>query len=306
MRINQINIVLVMLVILSLCAPQECWAGKPLVVTTTTDLADFVKNIGGDRLEVYSIARGTEDPHFIEPKPSHITRLIKAKLYFVLGMEMEIGYSPVLERGANRPDVSYGGSNYIDCSKAIRPIDIPERADRAKGDIHPQGNPHYLTDPQNALLVVNYIADTLKSHFPQDAEFFEKNRAVYVGKLKEKMKEWEKALAPFKGTKIVTYHKLWSYFFRRYHFDLLGTVEPVPGIAPSPAHVSKLINLMKAQGCKYIMMANYFEKKSPETIAKATGAKLIVVPAMTRSTKEAPDYIALMDFIVGSLAQAMK
>ncbi len=305
-RIYHYLAALVLVMLFITCVSSECRAEKPLVVTTTTDLADFVRNIGGDRLEVYSIARGTEDPHFIEPKPSHIVKLKKAALYVTMGMQMEIGYSPVLERGANRPDISYGGNNYIDCSKAIRPIEIPDSVDRAKGDIHPQGNPHYMTDPQNGLLVVNYIAEKLKAHFPQDAGYFEKNRAAYADRLKEKMKEWEKILAPFKGTKIVTYHKNWSYFFRRYHFDLIGTVEPVPGISPSPAHVSKLIATMKAQGCKYMMTANYFERKTPESIARATGAKIMVVPVMTRSIKEAPDYISFINYVVDLVAREMK
>jgi len=303
---KKITVISVIVVVFLVYASTLCQAAKPLVVTTTTDLADFVSKVAGDRLEVYSIARGTEDPHFIEPKPSHITKLKKAKLYFVMGMQMEIGYSPVLERGANRPDLSYGGSNYIDCSKVIRPIEVPDMADRAKGDIHPQGNPHYMTDPQNAVLVVDYIAKALKAHFPESSEYFEKNRAEYVGKLKEKMKEWEKALAPYKGTKVVTYHKNWSYFFRRYHFDLVGTVEPIPGIPPSPAHVSKLIGIMKAQGCKYILMAAYFERKTPEAIAKATGAKIVVVPVMTKATKDVPDYINFIDYVVKSMVKELK
>jgi len=306
-RLLQVSCMLAIFMLFTALAPCDCHgAGKPLIVTTTTDLADFVRNIGGDRLEVYSIARGTEDPHFVEPKPSHIVILKKADLYVVTGMQMEIGYSPVPERGANRPDVSYGGTNYVDCSKAIRPIEVPDSVDRAKGDIHPQGNPHYLADPQNGLLVANYIAEKLKSHFPKDADYFEKNRAAYAGKLKEKIQEWEKTLAPFKGTKIVTYHKNWSYFFRRFHFNLVGTVEPVPGIPPSPAHVTKLIETMKAQGCKYILTANYFERKTPESIARATGAKILVVPVMSRAIKDAPDYISFINYVVDMIAREMK
>ena len=289
------------------CFSYPCSAASRIfVVATTTDLADFARAVGGTHVEVYSIAKGTEDPHSVEPKPSHILKLKKASLYLVIGMDVEIGYSPVLEKGAGRPDLMYGGENYIDCSQNIRALEVPDKVDRAKGDIHPEGNPHYLTDPHNALIVVDTIAKALKSRFPEYAEDFEKNRDAYSTKLRGKLKEWDSALSPFNGTKVVSYHRLWSYLFRRYHFNLVGTIEPVPGIAPSAAHISKLINTMKAQKCRFIITATYYERKVPDSIASETGGKVVVLPITPGAVKEAPDYISMMDYVVNALVNAFK
>jgi zinc/manganese transport system substrate-binding protein len=297
---------LVFLIVMFLSFTTACRAGKVTIVTTTTDLADFATNVGGDQVNVYSLAKGTEDPHFIEPKPSHILKLKKADLYLVMGMQLEVGYSPVLEKGAGRPEIMFGGRDYIDCSAGIRAQDIPNKADRSMGDVHPQGNPHYLLDPANAIIVVNTIAQALKAKFPEKAEYFEKNRIAYTGTLQGKIAEWRMKMLPVKGRDVVTYHKLWTYFLTRYGINYIGSVEPFPGIAPSPAHIAQLIELMKAKKCKTILMANYYERKTPDAIAQSVGGKVLVLPVMTRSTKEVTDYISLIDYIVNRLSEDLQ
>lgn len=293
----------VALALASLCAQA---GGKILIVTSTTDLADLARNIGGTKVEVYSFARGYEDPHFIEPKPSHILKLKEAGLYLVNGLYLEYGYSPVLEQAAGVPELMRGGRNYIDCSAGVPVIEIPKQYDRALGDIHPQGNPHYLTDPHNAVAVVNNIAGALEGRYPEYAEYFESNRRSYQTTLAEKLKEWDRQMARLKGTKVVVYHNLWSYLIRRNGMELIGTIEPVPGIAPSPAHVSRILNLMKATGCSYVISTTYLEKKVPQSIASEVGGKLIVLPAMVGAVKGCATYIQWMDYIVNTLSEEIK
>lgn len=286
-----------------LCAGAQA-AKKIQIVTTTTDLADFARHIGGNRVEVYSIARGYEDPHFVEAKPSHILKLKRADLYLVTGMQLETGYSPVLEQGTGNPDVMQGGRKYIDCSEDIRPIEIPVRPDRAEGDVHPEGNPHYLADPHNAVIVVNTIARAMKNHFPDDAPSFEANRAAYVARLTQKLKTWDNTMAPLKGLKVVDYHRNFSYLIKRFGFVLVGAVEPRPGISPSPAHVAQLIKKMKAESCKDILAASYFERKISQSIASAVGGRVFVLPVMPGAMKGVSDYIALMDYTIDAIAGA--
>jgi ABC-type Zn uptake system ZnuABC Zn-binding protein ZnuA len=278
--------------------------GKGIIVTTTTALADFARHIGGDRVEVYSLARGYEDPHFVEPKPSHIIKLKRAELFLVQGFLLESGYAPTLEHGTGNPEVMQGGSRYIDCSSGIRPIEIPDRPDRSMGDVHPSGNPHYLADPHNSIIVVNTIARAMKSRFPADADQFEENRKKYVHRLQECIAGWDARLSRLKGLKVVDYHRNWSYLIRRYGMQLVGTVEPRPGITPSPAHVARLIDKMKGLNCRYILAASYFETSVPESVARAVGGKVIVLPEMPGATKEATGYIEWMNTIAERLAGA--
>lgn len=284
--------------------PAIGFAKKINVVTTSPILADFARNIGGDKVSVYSIAKGFEDPHFVEPKPSHILKLQKADLYFVVGMDLEIAYSPVLERGANNPDIMKGGRNYIDCSAGISKLEIPDKPDRSQGDVHPQGNPHYLLDPSRAMVVVNTITKALKDRYPEYSVEFENNKEAYTKKLKSKINEWKAKMAPLAGKKAVTYHKSWAYFAQRYGLNFLTTIEPVPGISPSAAHVSKVINLMKNEGVKLILEESYFETSIPNKIAVETGAKLIVVPVEVNANKQVPTYIDLIDYIINKISNA--
>jgi len=290
------------LMIFALLCPGAGAGGKVRIVTTTTELADFARHIGGDRVEVYSIARGYEDPHFVEAKPSHILNLKRADLFLVSGLQLEIGYSPILEQGTGKPDVMQGGRNYIDCSAGVRPIEIPIRADRSMGDVHPQGNPHYLSDPHNAIIVVNTIARAMKSHFPENASYFETNREAYLNLLGAKIRSWDQKMAPLKGIKVVDYHRNFSSLIKRYGLGLIGSVEPRPGITPTPSHVAALIERMKAEDCRYILVASYFERTVSQNIAKAVNGKAFILPIMPGAMKGINDYISLMDYTIGLLS----
>ncbi|MCD4784715.1 MAG: metal ABC transporter substrate-binding protein [Candidatus Eremiobacteraeota bacterium] len=280
---------------------------KIYVVTTTPDLADIAGNIGGDKVKVVSIAKGFQDPHFVEAKPSHMLKLRKADLYLVAGLDLEIGWSPVLERGARNPRIMKGASGYIDCSSGIRPVEVPStRIDRSMGDVHPLGNPHYLTDPNNAIIVAKNIAKAFKKKDPANAGYYNKRLKAYVKKLIRAQIGWLKAMRPYKGLKVVTYHKNWSYLSKRFGLKVIGYVEPKPGIAPSPAHISKLIKAMKAHNVKILIRAPYFESKIPDMICRQTGARQVVLPLMPGAVKGADNYIDMFNIIISRLTNAAR
>jgi len=280
---------------------------KVFIVTTTPDLADMARNVGGDKVTVAAIARGNQDPHFVEAKPSHMITLKKAALYLVCGLELEIGWSPVLERGSGNPDIRKGAENYVDCSENIRPIEVPStRIDRSMGDVHPQGNPHYLTDPNNAIIVANTIKKALIKKDPANAKYYKKRYKSYKIRLIKKQIQWLKAMKPFRGVKVVTYHKSWSYFARRFGLNVVGYVEPKPGITPSPAHIARLIKTMKSNNVKILIRANYFESKIPDMICGNTGAKQVVLPLQTGGMNGADTYINMFDLIISRITNALK
>ncbi|MCE1248754.1 MAG: metal ABC transporter substrate-binding protein [Firmicutes bacterium] len=284
----------------------SCAFAKMNVVTTTPDLADIASNIGGDKITVVSIAKGYQDPHFVEAKPSFMTILAKADLYLVTGMELEQGWSPILEQGARNTAVMKGGASYIDCSSAIQPLEANVKADRSLGDVHPYGNPHYLLDPQNGIVVAGTIYKAFKKKDPANAAYYEANYKTFVSALTKKQIEWLKAMKPYKGLKVVTYHKTWVYFARRFGLDVVAQVEPKPGISPSPAHIASLIKMMKEQKVKVLIREPHFESKIPDMICRETGAKQVVMPIMPGGVSGSNSYIGMFDFIINHLTAAAR
>jgi zinc/manganese transport system substrate-binding protein len=274
------------------------------VVTSTPDLADIASRIGGDRITVTSIAKGCQDPHFVEPKPSYMLILNKADLYLVMGMSLEVGWSPSLEEGSRNPSIVAGAPGHVDCSQGIKPIEIPSGGvDRSMGDVHPYGNPHYQLDPDNGRIMAKNIAWALIRKDPSGKAFYEKNLADFNKRLIHSEIGWLKKMAPFKGLKVVTDHRMWSYFARRFGIDVIGAVEPKPGISPSPAHIAKLINLMKEQNVKVIIRTPYFDHRVPDMIAKSTGAKCIELPSSVGGISGINNYFELFDYLINKLTE---
>src|SRR6187455_778084 len=225
--------------------------GKPNVITTTEDLAAIAHEVGGDRVTVESIARGYQDPHFVEAKPSFILKLQKADLLVVVGRELEIGWLPPLIQQSRNSRVQVGGPGYLDASAQARILDIPQgQITRAMGDVHPSGNPHYWLDPENGKIVAKSIADKLAQFRPADKSYFDQRLADFTNRVNDGVKRWLAAMAPFKGAKVVTYHRSYPNFADRFGLDVVGYVEPRPGIPPSPGHTLDLIQEMKRQQIK--------------------------------------------------------
>jgi zinc/manganese transport system substrate-binding protein len=277
------------------------------VAATTEDLASIVKEVGGEKVKVEAIARGYQDPHFVEPKPSFILKLHSADLLVVVGRELEIGWLPPLIQQSRNSRIQPGADGYLDASLNVKILEIPTgQITRAMGDVHPQGNPHYWLDPENGRRIAQAVQAKLSAISRADAAYFAQRYADFDRRLAEAQKKWTAAMAPYKGLKVVTYHRSWANFADRFGIDVIGYVEPKPGIPPTPSHTLDLIQEMKRQNVKLILVEPYFDLKTPQSIGRATGAEVIVLPPSVGGVKEVTDYIGLFDYDVNALAAAIK
>lgn len=281
--------------------------GKLNVIATTEDLAAIAREIGGDHITIDALAKGYQDPHFVEAKPSFILRLQKADLLIVVGRELEIGWLPPLIQQSRNAKIQAGAQGYLDASTQARILDIPQgQITRAMGDVHPSGNPHYWLDPENGKSIARAIAEKLSQLRPGDKAYFDQRLTSFSDRLSASVTKWLAAMAPFKGAKVVTYHRSYPNFADRFGLDVVGYVEPRPGIPPSPGHTLDLIQEMKRQQIHVILMEPYFDQKTPNSIASQTGARVLVVPPSVGGEKTITDYFKLFDYNVNLLVQALK
>jgi zinc/manganese transport system substrate-binding protein len=281
-------------------------AKKLKVVTTLSDLASLASAIGGDRVDAESIAKGYQDPHFVEPKPSFILRLHDADMLIVAGLELEIGYLPPLLDQARNEKIRPTGPGYLDASTGCDIMEKPTTVvTRAMGDVHPYGNPHYWLDPQNGRTIARAIAAKLTELDPAGKDTFAKNLAAFEAKLAEAEARWAQKLGQYAGTKVVTYHNSWPNFARYFKLDVVGFLEPKPGIPPTPQHKLEIINLMRDQKVPLILMEVYFDRKDPDFVASKTGAKVVVLTPSVGGEPQAKDYISLFDTDVDLLFAAL-
>ena len=277
------------------------------VMAATEDLADLARQVGGDRVKVESIARGYQDPHFVEAKPSFILKLAKADLLVVVGRELEIGWLPPLIQQSRNAKIQPGADGYLDASQTAKILEIPSgQITRAMGDVHPLGNPHYWLDPDNGRRVAKAIADKLARVAPADAAVFASRYADFDKRVADAEKRWDAMMAPYKGLKVVTYHRSWPNFADRFGLDVIGYVEPRPGIPPSPSHTIDLIAEMKRQNVKLLLVEPYFDLKTPNSIGRETGARVLVMSPSVGGEKEITDYIKLFDYDLDLLVKAIK
>lgn len=290
------------------CASVVAAQAAPLrVVTTTEDLASLTREVGGDRVTVVGLAKGYQDPHFVEPKPSFIFEVSRADLLVVVGRELEIGWLPPLINSSRNAKIQVGANGYLDASLTVKILEIPAgQITRAMGDVHPQGNPHYWLDPANGRRMAMAIRDKLAQLDPAGKALFDQRYAAFDTRLAASEKQWDAAMAPYKGTKIVTYHRSWPNFMERFGLYVMGYVEPKPGIPPSPSHTLELIADMKAQGVKLIVVEPYFDVKTPQAIANQVGGKVLVLAPSVGGDKAAGDYVQLFDANVATMVAALK
>jgi len=279
------------------------------VIATTQDLEALVKEVGGDKVQTDSLAKGYQDPHQVEPKPSFILKLNKADLLVVVGRELEIGWLPPLINQARNPRIHPGGDRYLDASLSAHILEIPTgQITRAMGDVHPQGNPHYWLSPENGRRIAKTIQQKLSELSPADAAYFAQRYADFDKRLAEGEKRWTAAMAPYKGTEIVTYHRSWPNFVETFGLSVVGYVEPKPGIPPSPSHTFELTQQMKKDNVKIIIIEPYFDSKTPNAIGRDTGAQVVTLAPSVGGAKGANvnDYLALFDYNVNTLVAAFK
>jgi zinc/manganese transport system substrate-binding protein len=276
------------------------------VVTTLPSFADIAKNVGGDDVNAISLTRGTQDPHFVDAKPDLMLSLNKADLLIRAGLGLEDGWLPPLLTGSRNGKIQNGTEGNLDASSIMPLKEVPKTPlDRAQGDVHPGGNPHFMVDPRNGIILANAIVERLSKIEPSKAADFRKRADAFIADLKKHIEQWDKDLKPFAGTSVVTYHKSWIYFLDWAHFKEAATVEPKPGIPPSPEHVVQLIDLMKKQKIKLILMEPFYPKGVAQDIAQKTGAKLLVLPAEVKGTSDAKTYFDVFDQIIKQVKSAL-
>lgn len=275
---------------------------KIRVVTTLPVFATLTRAIGGDRVEVQAIASPVQDPHFVDAKPSYILAASKADLFIEAGMDLEVGWAPLVQEQARNAAIQVGAPGYVDASVHVRKLDVPQgKVDRSRGDVHPYGNPHYWLDPLNAVPLTADIALALTRLDPRHAGYYNDRRRNFLAELERRMGDWNGRMAPLKGLPVVTYHESWEYFAKRFDLDLVGFMEPKPGIPPSPSHLAKLIDRMKATGAKLVFKEPYYESRNPELVARQTGAAIVELP---NQPQPGQDYFAFIDTVVGDVVQA--
>ncbi len=274
------------------------------VVAATPDLADIAKQVGGDRVSVYSVAKPNQDLHMIEPRPSDVSRIARADLVVRIGLDLDLWLDALLNAAGNGR-VNRGGRGYVDASVGIQRLEVPrEQITGASGDIHVYGNPHYWLDPLNGEIISANILEGLKRVSPADANYFERNRNAFLAGLRSAMRGWQEKLSPYQGRKIVIYHDAWPYFVRRFNLKVLGCIEPKPGIPPTASHVASLIEQIKAEKQPVVIAdAGFYPDKAAKTIAARTGAEFVVIPSSVGGAKGADNFISLFDHIVDGLVR---
>ncbi len=306
MKLKSFRLLFLAFVMMTALAATSVHAANIHVVATLTDIADLARNVGGDHVEVRSLATGIEDTHGVPMKPSFVPLLNHADLVMLVGFDCEHAFLPALLEASKNPNIQAGKPGYVDCSKGVTPRDVPKSTDHSEGDVHPYGNPHYLLDPVLAKTAVQNICDALVIAAPEHEADFTKNRDAYLAKLDAKIAEWQATLAPFKSTKFVSYHEHWPYFADRFGLVYFGTIELKPGIDPTPHHIQELITTMKAEHVPLVVREPQFPEKVPALIAKQTGATLVKLPIMPGGVPDTETYIKEMDYIVHTVADALK
>ncbi|WP_240893736.1 metal ABC transporter substrate-binding protein [Limisphaera ngatamarikiensis] len=276
------------------------------VVATTADLAALVRSVGGDRVEVLTLARPTEDPHFVDPRPSYLVRLSRADALVYGGAGLEAAWlTPLIQRAANAR-ILPAARGHVRCCEGVTLLEAPAQLDRSQGDVHPLGNPHFLTDPENARVVVHHLADTFAELDPEGAEEYRKNEKAFLLDLDRRLPGWLEQLRPHAGARLAAYHNAWPYFARRFGLRIDLFLEPKPGIPPSAAHLARVIAEMKADGVRAILVEPYQDRRVAERVAAETGARIVPVtqyPGGLKGTEGG--YLELMDYLVRAMAGAL-
>lgn len=277
------------------------------VVATVPDFGAIAEEVGGDKVKVTTIARGTEDQHFVDARPSYIRVLNQADVLIEGGAELEVGWLPPLVAGARNQRILSDAPGHVILSRGIRLLEVPTGpVDRSMGDVHPFGNPHYSLDPANGKIIAGALTETFSRLDPGSAGYFEERRKKFDERLDKKMAEWAKLLEPYRGAKVITYHKSFDYFVERFGLELAGTIEPKPGIEPSPSYINGLIPRLKAAGVKIVMIEPFRPRRTPEYVAQAIGAKLLLLPGAVGGNEKVKDYIGLFDYDVAQIAAALQ
>lgn len=269
---------------------------KVKVVTSITDLADIAKTIGGEKIEVTSIARGNQDPHYVEVLPSYMMKVKRADIYLLVGMELDLWAQQIIDGSRNRK------LQIVDCSQGIKRLEVPtNKVDARLGDIHKYGNPHYWLDPENGKIIARTIADVLISTDPAGRDVYESNLTQFLRDVDSALDLWLETYADLKGMNVFFYHNSWPYFSERFGLNVVEFLEPKPGITPSPAHLKRLLNIIRNDEIKLIAMEPYFSDQAPEYLHQKTGIKVVKLAQSVDAVKEADSYLNMFRYNLKTL-----
>jgi zinc/manganese transport system substrate-binding protein len=302
---RMMSVALVAVLGVGLLAGGTAAASKVRVVASLPDLKSLTEAVGGDLVDVDSLARGPQNAHDIEVRPSLMVKLRRADLLVRNGLGLDAWIGPLL-MGAQNAQLFPGSPGYVDASVGVRILAPIGPVDRSRGDVHPEGNPHYTLDPANAAQVTQNIVDGLKRVSPENAAKFEEQRRAFLARLDEDMARWQKAMEPVKGGRVVTYHQTFDYFLNRFGLVFAGSVEDNPGIPPSPGHLATLIRLMKDEKIKVVAAEPWADQKAVELVARDSGARALVLASAVGAVKGTDTYAKMIDYNVNALAGALK
>lgn len=276
------------------------------VVATTPDIASIAKEIGGDHIDLTTLAKPTEDPHFVDAKPSFIVKLNRADVLLEGGAELEIGWLPALLDQSRNSKLAAGAPGHVSCAQGVQLLEVPSTLDRSKGDIHAAGNPHFLVDPLNAKIAAQHIADAFCALDGKSADAYRANLKKFADALDAKIVEWQKIMAPYKGQQIVAYHNSWLYFGKRFGLVIDLFLEPKPGVPPTPTHLAEVITKMRADNVHVIIVDPYLNRRTAETVASKSSATVVDVTQFPGGVKGTEGgYVQLLDYLVNSVAHAL-
>lgn len=284
--------------------PAVAGQSRVRVVTTLPVFAELAKAIGGDRVTVETIASPLQDPHFVDAKPSYILAAGRADVFIHAGMDLEVGWAPLVWEQSRNADIQRGGPGHVDASAHVRKLGVPAgRVDRSRGDVHPSGNPHYWLDPLNAVPLTADIALALTRVDPANGGYYNDRRRAFLAELDRRMGGWRAKMAPLEGVPIVSYHESWQYFASRFGLEIVGHLEPKPGIPPSPSHLARTMEQMKARGVEIVLKEPYYEDKNPRLVARETGATVVEIRNQPTGDE---DYFRFIDHLVDQVAVAAR
>jgi len=282
-------------------------SAKLNVVATIPDFGSIAEEVGGEQVKVTALCRGTEDPHFVDARPTFIRVLNQADVLIESGAELEIGWLPPLVNAARNRRIIADAPGHVVLARSVRLLEVPAGpVDRSMGDVHPAGNPHFWLDPLNGKIIARELAAAFSRVDPPNAAVYQANLEKFNERIDKKLADWTKFLEPYRGTKVVTYHKSFEYFADRFGLVISGQVEPKPGIEPSPSYIAALIPRLKSEGVKLVIIEPFRSQKTPDYVAKAIGAKLLVLPEAVGGHDQAKNYFSLFDYDIAQIAAALK
>lgn len=277
------------------------------VVATTSDVAAVIEAVGGERVDVTTLAKGYMDPHYLEAKPSYVAKLRRADMLVYNGLQLEIGWLPLILQGARNGKIALGTNGHVQMSRGLEVLEVPTgELSREMGDVHPEGNPHYTLDPRNVVRMAHTAEEALARIDPDGATVYAANRERFAHALEAAIDGWEARLAPYRGQKIVCYHKQWEYLLHWLGIEPIDYIENKPGVSPSPRHVEQLERTMQERRIPVLLASTFIHARQAKRLAERTGAQLLVLPAAVRADDHVADHLALFGFLVDELEKAFR